>query len=504
MLCLLPGLAYPLPVGSLPRKYTLQLELPKDNGRPAGTLFELRSSQGKLLVGAGFSLANNTTQASNPRILSVHLETSDQAVRVTNLGKPFPDHLPSQLLNLGGKLLALPYNQFRIGPKVYVPKTKRWEDVPIPFGQRRADLMSIQAINGQPLLLRYYRSRIYYQNQEIRTPKSWSKLVANDCFYLNGHLYVFLQDPDQKYVGSVAICRWQPGDRDLIEINRFPLQDYGFFYTFIPHPSGAALIAADRLGRVYRITPTRVLLEHQTLYPEASYQLYSSVRWGSNILFGHYPTGNLVDYSASLDDGFLVPRIGHQPGSSDTLREAQSIAVFGDRLVVGVWPWGELWQGTPGGEWSLLARPFKHIVNGDLPYTERITPTMKSPANALGQRIWGMANWGTGLAFSTSHYNLEHSAVLNLLTTQEREAYGSVYLLEQGYELACEITGSGRMELTVEITTSRLAVYQDRRLIASRVIDATTMPAVDGELVLGHGIWGDFAGTISRAPATVR
>ena len=105
---------------------------------------------------------------------------------------------------------------------------------------------------------------------------------------------------------------------------------------------GDDVLAATNTGGVYRFDGRewKCLVEP---IEDVSYQVYTMINYYDRLLLGQYPTGNLFEY-----DGREVRHLQDQPpvmpGVSDRAREAQTTAIYGGDLYVGVWPWAELWR----------------------------------------------------------------------------------------------------------------------------------------------------------------
>ena len=119
---------------------------------------------------------------------------------------------------------------------------------------------------------------------------------------------------------------------------------------------------------------------------ERSYQVYSMLNFYVRLLMAQYPTGLLFEYKG--ED--VTPIEGWPPrmeGVSLKFREAQTTAIYGGDLFVGVVPWAELWRyNTDSDGWTFMSRMFSHpaITNEtDHPY--------ENECAALGivANLWG-------------------------------------------------------------------------------------------------------------------
>lgn len=479
-------------------------DMPPDDGSPVGTLFELCDDNHRLVGGAGFSLANNTTQTSNPRVLSVYFKSTNDDLSVRSLGKPYSDHIPSHLLNVGNRLIAIPYMFLDRDLQEYDPISESWHDMDPPLVDPAGGIMSIQAINGKLFTLYYYDVELNYDGLDIQGDPSWIGRRAFDMYYLNGDIYIFQEDPDDNGGYFLDVCEWTPGKTAVSNCisHALPGDDW-ILYTLFPSPDLMAMLIMDRMGRTYAVS-THGLDEVRSAFIEGEpYQLYSSLRWGDDILMGHYPSGNIIVFDEDGDDGYVAPRVGYRHCSDPYWREAQSLAIYNGNIFVGVWPFGEIWEGEPGQSWSFAARPFGGESCGLGPYLDRLSGS-DMPLLSLGQRIWSLANWSDGLAFSTSLLHPRYRDALDLLSPDEREPYGNVYLLQRNVEIACEVPGSGLMTITVKVDGSEVAVWQDYleddepmvKLCSRQLAPSETLDIQGATANYGDGVWGSYAGQI--------
>ena len=99
------------------------------------------------------------------------------------------------------------------------------------------------------------------------------------------------------------------------------------------------------------------------------------------------------------------------PGVSGSVREAQTTAIYGGDLYVGVWPWSELWRyDAHGDEWKFVRRNFRKPPITDTmnhPYEDRVVAYNEEHGTDLvindwGQRVTGLAPNGDAMFLSVS------------------------------------------------------------------------------------------------------
>ena len=483
---------------------SMQVDMPADEGSPLGTLFEICDGNGNLVGGAGFSLANNTTQTSNPRVLSVFFKSDEDALNMVSLGKPFRDYNPAHLLTVDNRLIAIPYQPHGLVPKEYDPVSDSWHDMDVPLLDPDNPIMAIQVINGKSFMLYYNDAKIYYDGTELRGHLPWVNRNALDMYYLNGRIYVFHEGLGGEGGYAVSVCEWVLGEDVVSDCNSHVLPgDDWILYTLFPSADFMDLLLMDRKGRVFKVSNEGFNVLREPSLPGESYQLYSSLHWSGENLLGHYPSGNLIILGTGMDSGYIVPSIGHEKCSDPLGREAQSLAIYGGKIFVGVWPFGEVWEGMPGREWRLIVRPFEGETCGLGPYLDLLSGS-GMPLLSLGQRIWSIANWSGGLAFSTSLLHPKYSEALDLLSSEEREPYGSVYYFQRGVEMACEVVGSGLMQLDVKIDSDEVSVWQgplDGAVASVKICSRQLSPEErismqESGVSFGDGIWGKYSGNL--------
>ena len=91
-----------------------------------------------------------------------------------------------------------------------------------------------------------------------------------------------------------------------------------------------------------------------------SWQPYTMIRAGEQVLMGQYPTGGVFAWrNHSLT--FPKNNVGVEPGAGTEAREAMTLAIYGDDVLLGMWPWGSLFGRDARdqlGIWSFRKRVF--------------------------------------------------------------------------------------------------------------------------------------------------
>ena len=175
-------------------------------------------------------------------------------------------------------------------------------------------------------------------------------------FYANGHLCFYHVNRgeggyrpyqnDEDGFSKLYACPWTPeqNEVDLAKAVVMTLPVVGET-TFAWGQFGRQIVTGSNIGGFYVFEEGqwRMLLEPNL---KVSYQLYSTMAFYDRLLMGQYPTGRLFEY----DGQDITDRAGWPPtlaGVSASAREAQTTVIYGGEVLVGVWPWGELWRYSP-------------------------------------------------------------------------------------------------------------------------------------------------------------
>lgn len=236
---------------------------------------------------------------------------------------------------------------------------------------------------------------------------------------------------------------------------------------------------------------------------KVSYQLYSTMAFYDRLLMGQYPTGRLFEYDGSK----ITDRAGWPPklaGVSGSAREAQTAVIFGGEVLVGVWPWGELWRYSPDAQkWVFLRRMFDHPELSDAivhPYD--VENRGNAVGNLWGQRVTSLVTSGAGLFVSTSaKAPCEWDAArFPFLAPDRWKSYGAVYHLTMPGHLGAQTAwtdGPTRLELTLR--GAEMTIAQDGRQLAAATVTgplASRLRCLSGfqPVRWGDGIYGKFGG----------
>ena len=191
-------------------------------------------------------------------------------------------------------------------------------------------------------------------------------------------------------------------------------------------------------------------------------------------------------------------------GVSGSAREAQTAAIYGGDLYMGVWPWAEVWKYDANrSDWIFVRRMFTHPeITADVnhPYQAE-TDALGEVYNIWGQRVTSMIPAGGSLYISTSAKNSRpYGPEFKFLSDDKWKDYGTVYRLTRPGNL------SAYTEWKNEPTRFDFILYKDRMAISQngKELGSTPMaPELTAEIKpndidWGMGVYGPFRGEIVK------
>jgi hypothetical protein len=491
--------------GQAPLTLTVTVDFGRDIGQNFGSLFEVKDAAGRVVAGAGFAGVYNTRFRMDRRTLQFFLRPSPAEAPFTIRRLPRPDdHCGLYLFDFDGKLHAFNDGVDR-AYRVWDSNTHAWRTAgePAPAPVSSGDGM-MRLGSGT---LRFRGGRADYQGRTILEPPAEGRY--HHFYYAEGRLF-FFHDTTAPAVPSTRIlaCPWRPGDAAPIDVARadaITLAQPGET-TFAFGQLGRQVLTVSNMGGVYVFEEGRwrVLRDPS---PGVSFQVYSMLNYYDRLLLGHYPTGEVWEFdgkSLQRREGW-PPRL---PGVSPSAREAQTLAIYRGELFAGVWPWAEVWRyDRDADHWHSMGRLFTHPAITDKtvhPY-EAESLQHGLVLNYWGQRVTSMVPLGDALMLSTSAKgNVRWEPKYDFLSESERQEYGAVLTLAMPGNLAAPVRWKeGPTELQFALLPDRMAIRQDGREIGSAALDAALVRALHASSVTwGKGVFGPLRGEIKRAGAS--
>lgn len=484
-----------------PLVISVDVDRGNDLGQSFGSLFEVTSADGRVTIGAGFENLYNTYVRADRHAVQFFVRSADVAPELASATLPRPtDVCGAYLVSRDGQLRSITG-----GIKAWDATTNTWTPAPnAREGMRVAD--------GD---LAWSGGTVTYKGRTILDPPAQGSYAL--FFYANGHLCFFHIDrkdlpyrpftSDADGFSKLYACPWTPAD-DRIDLSRaivYTLPIVGET-TFAWGQFGAQVLTGSNVGGFYVFErgQWKKLLDPNL---KVSYQLYSSMSFGDRLLMGQYPTGRIFSYdgTAIVDQADWPPVL---PGVVPYSREAQTTAIYGGYLYVGVWPWGELWRYSPDSKtWTFVRRMFDHPeLSAEVTHPYDVENKGNPVSNQWGQRVTSLVTLGADLFVSTSAKDpcVWQPEKNPFLAPEKWKSYGSVYRLSAPGHLAAPVAWTnGSTRLVFSLTEKELSVSQDGRLLAKAPLSeplarqvATTTRWRDAQY--GSGLYGPFGGRAVR------
>ncbi len=497
-------------VGSEPTTITLTIDRGRDLGQSFGSLFEVTSDNGSLVLGAGFQNAYNTRYRADRHAVQFFIRpTSSNRQMVTEeLPRPNNELTGSYLFGRDGVV----YSTYG-GLRKWDSNSRSWRATDGSGGTN--EIMRV----GDATLA-FGDSSVTCDGRTILEPPSEGSYQL--FFYANGHLcfyHVNRHDkPYHPYINDddgfsrLYACPWTPEQPrvDLSAAATLRLPVVGET-TFAWGQLGQQIVTGSNIGGFYVFDAGtwRMLLEPNL---GVSYQLYSSLGFHDRLLMGQYPTGRVFEY----DGKTITDQKGWPPvltGVSGSAREAQTSVIYGGDLMVGVWPWGEVWRYNPDSQrWIFMQRMFDHPALSDqITHPYDVENTNNTPRNLWGQRVTSLIASGADLFISTSAKAPVEwmPKQYPFLMPEKWKSYGKVYRATMPGHLGAPTNWTdGPTTLEFLIRGSEIVIHQDGKRLAT-----TTLPdylaeqlgkATFSDVEWGDGVYGRYGGASIKGSINVR
>ncbi|MEQ9408713.1 MAG: hypothetical protein RIK87_13335 [Fuerstiella sp.] len=481
-------------------RITVTVDRGVDVGQCFGSLFEVTSADGSLVIGAGFQNGYNTRYRADRHSLEFFIRPTGGERICTAETLPRPNDLCGTYLYGRDDVVYSTYG----GVQAWGPSSVSWSSKAGPGGTNE----TMRVGDG---LLSFGDSEVRYDGRTILGPPNAGSYQL--FFYANGHLcfyHVHRKDgPYRPYqndsdgFSKLYACPWTAGSEsvDLSKATVLTLPVVGET-TFAWGQLGDQIVTGSNIGGFYVFEEAawRMLLAPQL---NTSYQLYSTMMFHDRLLMGQYPTGRVFQY-----DGEKITDLPGWPpvlkGASTAAREAQTTVIYGGDVFVGVWPWGELWRYNPDSStWDFVQRMFDHPELTDkITHPYDVENQGNDVGNQWGQRVTSLVTSGPNLFVSTSakwpcDWDPDRFA---FLAPEKWKSYGSVYRLRMSGHLSAPAQWTdGPTTFEFHIDDNSITIAQDGRAVATTALgeslaakfrNATELQKVDW----GRGIYGPFQG----------
>jgi hypothetical protein len=476
------------PPESAPREVRLraQVEFGPDGGEGLGTLFEAFDSTGRPVAAAGFLNACNTMHRSDRRLLQAYVRLPDDVA-------PEVERLPRPTTDAGVYLLGFQNSLWARSRSGADSQVRRWD--PVAGAWRDVDEWPPAIFDVADGVLSGRRDRIAFNDQTLVQLAPGEGDLAELYFGCGRLVWRRRNAAAEPPVNELVAAPWKPGEPPPDEgaWAIAPLSAPSEFIYCYGQRDGMVL-AVSNMGGAFALEEGR-WRSLRDADPKTSYQVYSSLDVDVRLLLGHYPTGELFEFTRRQ----LQRRPGWppvMPGVRSTAREAQTLAIYGGDVYVGVWPWGEVWRVDPhDGQWRWVRRMFSHPAATDAavhPYEEE-TKALDPVLNRWGQRVTSLVPWRDSLYIATSAKGPSpYEPKFSFMTAAQAEEYGAVYR----YRLPGRASGPVRWTrepTTIEVrwSANELSLWQDgRRIGGTRWGDGAASTAPPARVSWGDGLYG--------------
>lgn len=473
-------------------KISVTIDRGRDLGQNFGSLFEVATEDGTLVIGAGFQNLYNTRLRGDRHQVELFIRRVDGERRFDVSALPRPNKLCGTYLYGRDGVVRSTIG----GVKAWDPPKNSWREEPSAGGTE--EIMRVG--NG---LLEFGDSTVKYNERVILGPPDRGTYQL--FFYANGHLCFYHVNrgegdyrpyqSDAEGFSKLYACPWTASDGavDLAKAVVLTLPMVGET-TFAWGQMGPQVFSGSNLGGFYIFEDGkwRMLLEPKL---GVSYQLYSTMALRDRFVMGQYPTGRLFAYNGKE----IADLTGWPPQPKDvsgSAREAQTTVIYGGEMFVGVWPWGELWRYNPDTKsWILLRRMFEHPETSTKithPYDEENRGNPVS--NLWGQRVTSLVTSGGDLFVSTSaKYPCEwEPEKYPFLAPVKWKSYGTVYrVTAPGHLSGATKWTEGPTTLEFVIRGGGMTILQDGRELAFTKQDGPISGKLGKALKLKTPTWGD-------------
>ncbi|MCP4786710.1 MAG: hypothetical protein GY903_29840 [Fuerstiella sp.] len=489
----------PQPNGDTHR-ITVTVDRGRDVGQNFGSLFEVTSSDGSVVIGAGFQNLYNTRYRADRHSLQFFVRPTSGKRAHSTKELPRPNDLCGTYLYGRDEVVHSTYG----GVKGWRPQEHSWEPESSIGGTN-------ETMRVGDRLLTFGGSEVKCDGRIIlSSPQEGSYQLF---FYANGHLCFYHVNPgnggyrpyknDSDGFSRLYACPWTT-DQPRVDLSGAIVLTLPIVgeTTFAWGQLGDQIVTGSNIGGFYIFEDGHWRMP---LAPKlgVSYQLYSTMIFHDRLLMGQYPSGRVFQY-----DGDEITDVKGWPpvldGVSPNAREAQTTVIYAGDVFVGVWPWGELWRYNPDRKsWTFTQRMFDHpVLSNEITHPYDVENQGGDVGNQWGQRVTSLVPAGSSLFVSTSakwpaEWDPDKFA---FLAPDKWKSYGSVYKLTMSGHLGAATKWTdGPTTFEFHIHDDQISITQDGDQIAMTTVagDLTGQLRDMSELInirWGQGIYGQFGG----------
>jgi len=227
------------------------------------------------------------------------------------------------------------------------------------------------------------------------------------------------------------------------------------------------------------------------IFEPTGVQFYSAINYYGQELMGQFPDGKLYQFDGAELRPWEQdrPLDMNQPG-----REAQSLASYCGDLYVGYWPRGEIWR-FDGANWTRVIRLFTHPAEESpfVPYSNRSIDDL--PGSFFGQRVTALSLGDDSLyAFTSNLGGWTEQIQTTAMSSAQADEYGATYRLRRPSCLTFRLPPNEETyDLLFEIGPTSITVSRAGVIVAKTAIGETLLQEED-VLEVGDGVFGTMDG----------
>eukprot|EP00913_Durusdinium_trenchii_P023356 g21934.t1 len=445
----------------------------RDTGQNFGTLFEARDKAGKTVFGAGFVGTYNTRYRADRYQLQFFVRPRKQPDRFQRR------KMPRASTDSGIYLYHLRGNAFAEArgkdttPRQWSSSENQWKDVPVSERTDHGGTL----VRGKLLAMK--AGRILYDGRVILDQPTIGRYLR--LYFARNHLFFYHQHnvSSSNAFNNVVAVPWNPyADQLKVDLSK-AIRLKTIYPREFPYAYGqfkSQVLSCSNIGGLYvfEAGKWRVLLKPDH---RVSYQVYSMINFRDRLMMGQYPTGRILEYDGTR----IIDRKNAPPvlaGVSTSAREAQTTTIYRGELIVGVWPWAEIWRlDSLTNRWVSMGRMFSQpeLTRKTVHPYEAQAKKAQMVTNNLGQRVTALIPHEDSLLVGTSSKGGHAWSAKNrdILPDDAREEFGAIYRLTMPGNLAANIQWTEKpTTLRFLATGGRMSIQQDGREIGTTPISA--------------------------------
>jgi len=477
---------------------TYEFNLYTDN-LPSGSIFTIIDDQGNELAGCGFQDFHNTYIPPSRNILQFYITTNQKPI-IKKL-----DSTKSSLIYLW-RINKDVYTQDYISDGINCLKFDYITKKLVPFKSKlNGCLLNYVVVDKK---LEFSNGQIIFNNNVILS--STDNIYNHSFYFANDWIFYFSYDRKNNSSTINSIPFSSLINRDYSKLTSIEAQFSGMNYiqSFAWGIHQNMVFTCTNMGTIYMFNGSKwITLKKGEI--NTSYQIYTMGHFYNKLIGGHYPTGKLLEYNDKTKNFELFKKEGFEfikPYMNSNSRELQTLAIYGGRLFVGIWPWSELWSCSKDS-CDLVTRIIKHPVQDKFqvhPY-EKEALKQGLVYNTFGQRITSLIPDRQHLLISTG--TKSHGINLlrdnNTIDDKLKSDYGAIYSLYLPGTISVPILmNNNKKQISIKIRISKniVEIIQDDVILDSMKINNSLVKKLHKKtkILWGQGIFGECSQIIKH------